>query len=236
MMLRSADIRPHRRRPRIGAAAACVVVGALVLAGPASAALVNPTSPAPSASASASATPPPTGDTPAAVELQAPAPTSGTPTLGEARSEEPSATTIDEDTGTTAEEAEEAPADDPAAQRPAADEPLGITPLAIPPATGNNAVINVSVGGDRTGTATVPGLGGVQLGLYANALGGSPLFTCTSDSDGDCSFVVPNTQNGGANRDERFWVRHVAVPAGWLESTLLRTGSGDGSNSFGSPV
>ena len=159
---------------------------------------------------------------------------SGTPTPGEARSEEPSATTIDEGTDPTAEEAEKAPADDPAAQRPATDEPVGFMPLAIPPATGNNAVINVSVGGDRTGTTTVAGLAGVQLGLYANASGGTPLFTCTSDVDGDCSFVVPNTQIGGANRDRRFWVRHVAVPAGWFESRLLRTGAGDGSDSISS--
>ncbi len=249
MTLRSAGISPRHRRPRIGAAATSVVVGALVLAGPASATLANPTGTAPSV------------ETPAAVELQATATTSDTPIPGEGLSGEPSTTTIDEDTDTTAEEAQEAPADeaqqapadeapvapveeaeeaeeapaaDPAAERPAADEPVGIMPLAIPPATGNNAVINVSVGGDRTGTTTVAGLAGVQLGLYANASGGSPLFTCTSDLDGDCSFVVPNTQNGGANRDERFWVRHVAVPAGWFESTLLRTGQGDGSSSVSS--
>src|SRR6478735_8279359 len=99
----------------------------------------------------------------------------------------------------------------------------------VPPATGNNAVITVKVGGDRTGTSGVSGLAGVVLGLYANSTGGSAVFTCTSDADGDCNFTVPDTQVGGTNHDRRFWVRQVSSPAGTYNSTDLGTATNNGS-------
>ena len=43
---------------------------------------------------------------------------------------------------------------------------------AVPPATGNNAVITVKVGGDRSGTTGVTGLAGVVLQLYDGGSGG----------------------------------------------------------------
>ncbi len=99
-------------------------------------------------------------------------------------------------------------------------------PQAVPPATGNNAVITVKVGGSRSGTSGVTSLAGVELGFYDAATGGTPAFTCTSDADGDCSIVVPNTQAvGGVNRNRRFWVRQVAAPAGWYTNPSLGTGT-----------
>ncbi len=83
----------------------------------------------------------------------------------------------------------------------------GIAPKVVPPANGNNAVITVKVGGNRTTQTAIGNLAGVQLGLYANADDTSPVTgfgTCTSDAGGDCSFTVPNTQSGGANRNKRY--------------------------------
>ena len=51
-----------------------------------------------------------------------------------------------------------------------------------------------------------------------------PWATCTSDADGDCSFIVPNTQSGGANRNDRFWVEQTAAPTGWFTNPTLGTG------------
>ncbi len=100
----------------------------------------------------------------------------------------------------------------------------------VPDASPTTAVITVATGGQRsTPTETGP-LAGVVLRLY----GGSttpdvnPLAdvwaTCTSDATGDCSFVVPDTQPGGANRDRRFWVRQAGAPAGWFANPSLVTG------------
>ena len=43
----------------------------------------------------------------------------------------------------------------------------------VPPATGNNAVITVKVGGDRSGVSGVTSLAGVVLGFYDAATGGT---------------------------------------------------------------
>ena len=102
----------------------------------------------------------------------------------------------------------------------------------VPPATGNDAVITVKVGGNRTSLNAVGALAGLQLALYANAGDTTPVTgftsTCTSDADGDCSFTVPNTQIGGANRDRRFWVKEVASPAGFRANDALVTGPDGG--------
>ncbi|KRC42074.1 hypothetical protein ASE15_19060 [Oerskovia sp. Root22] len=106
----------------------------------------------------------------------------------------------------------------------------GVTPFLVPPATGNDAVVTVKVGGDRTSLVAVGPLAGVTLQLYDGT--GAPTTpvadawaTCVSDADGDCSFVVPNTQVGGANRDRRFWVVQTGVPTDWYENPDLGTGS-----------
>jgi len=114
-----------------------------------------------------------------------------------------------------------------------AEEP-GVTPFLVPPATGNNAVVTVKVGGDRTSLVAVGPLAGVTLQLYnGGAAPTTPVAdawaTCVSDADGDCSFVVPNTQIGGANRDRRFWVVQTGVPTGWYANPDLGTGSVGGT-------
>ncbi|MGV1027457.1 MAG: VWA domain-containing protein, partial [Dermatophilaceae bacterium] len=109
------------------------------------------------------------------------------------------------------------------AQAPAAADPPVIQ--AIPPATGNNAVITVKVGGNRTSLTAVGNLAGVTLGFYDTSTGGTPALTCVSDVDGDCSITVPNTQGGGANRDRRFWVRQISTAAGYYTNPSLGTGT-----------
>jgi fimbrial isopeptide formation D2 family protein len=106
----------------------------------------------------------------------------------------------------------------------------GMTPFLVPPATGNNAVITVKVGGDRTSLVAVGPLAGVTLQLYDGAATpttpvADTWATCVSDADGDCSFIVANTQVGGANRDRRFWVVQTGVPTDWYTNLTLGTGS-----------
>lgn len=84
-------------------------------------------------------------------------------------------------------------------------------------------------GGDRTGANEAGPLAGVVLGLYST--GGTLAGQCTSDSDGDCSFIVADTESGGANNGARFTVRQISAPSGWFTSPDLRTGNGSGSSS-----
>lgn len=133
----------------------------------------------------------------------------------------------------------------------------GVLPAAAPAPAGNTAVITVKVGADRIGAQTVAGLAGVQLGLFASATATSPVnntwAVCTSDgdgpdadsvADGDCSFVVPDTQvraagncgsGSGANCDRRFYIKQISAPAGWRVNATLRTGSNDGTQSQETP-
>ncbi len=101
----------------------------------------------------------------------------------------------------------------------------GVSALLVPPATGNNAVITVKVGGNRTSLTAVGNLAGVTLGFYDTQTGGTPAFTCVSDTDGDCSIIVPDTQPGGANRDHRFWVRQISTASGYYTNPELGTGT-----------
>ncbi|QDB80219.1 VWA domain-containing protein [Georgenia wutianyii] len=127
--------------------------------------------------------------------------------------------------------------------------PAALAPLAVPAPTGNSAVITVKVGGDRSTTSAVAGLQGVRLRLHTGS--SSPAgpvneswASCVSDSAGDCSFVVPETQAGtrvcveflwgfcmrwdetpgGANYDRRFWVVQDSAPTGWYTNPALVTG------------
>lgn len=111
----------------------------------------------------------------------------------------------------------------------------GARPDTVPSPTATTSVVTVKVGSDRTGTNTVGPLAGTTLKLFATEGAATPVAdawaTCVSDADGDCNFVVPNTNVGGANRNARFWVRQTAAPAGYFMSPSLRTGNGDGSGS-----
>ncbi|MEU6647313.1 hypothetical protein ABZ863_32985 [Saccharomonospora sp. NPDC046836] len=67
-------------------------------------------------------------------------------------------------------------------------------------------------------------LAGVRPGLYEAADGETPTFTCVSDADGDCSFVVTGTAVGGFNEGPGFWVRRVAAPEAWFGNDAFRMG------------
>lgn len=100
----------------------------------------------------------------------------------------------------------------------------GSEPRAVPAPTASTSVVTVKTGGDRNGDTSVAPLAGVRLGLYAAEDGGTPAFTCVSDADGDCSFVVTGTAAGGANQGRQFWVRQVAAHDGWFVNDTFRTG------------
>lgn len=147
------------------------------------------------------------------------------------------------------------------ASEPEAEEPpqQAIRPFAVPPASGNTAVITVNVGGDRQGNGR-SGVAGVVLRLNTGGNASSltpvaePWATCVSDAQGDCSFVVPETQPQvrscikwgllelfckkwrvdqaqGVNYDKRFWVAAEAAPEDWYVNPALETGSGNGVSS-----
>ncbi|WP_051172468.1 SpaA isopeptide-forming pilin-related protein [Microbacterium indicum] len=125
--------------------------------------------------------------------------------------------------------------------------PLGAADAAtaaVPTPSSSQSVVTVKVGGDRTGGTSVAGLAGVVLHLERGSASapngtrpdgvagdGAGWARCVSDSAGDCSFVVPNTNGGGANRNAQFWVTQESAPAGWFLNDAIRTGDGSGANS-----
>ncbi|MFD7867926.1 hypothetical protein [Streptomyces sp. NPDC059783] len=118
---------------------------------------------------------------------------------------------------------------------------LGAAPATVPPPVPGSSVVTVKTGGDRTGDSVVGPLAGVRLALYASQDATEPLDAvwarCTSDADGDCNFTVPDTGDGGANENARYYVGQPedGVPPGWFTNTSLRTGAGSGSGSVRSP-
>jgi len=109
------------------------------------------------------------------------------------------------------------------------------SPRAVPPPSATTAVVNVKVGGDRNSDYTVAPLAGTQLGLYTSQTGGTQVATCTSDADGDCSFVVPQDRLGTA-----YYVRQISAPPGWYTNPSLGTGGATSQTSttyvFQTPV
>lgn len=110
-------------------------------------------------------------------------------------------------------------------------EPDLVAPLMVPAPSSTTAVITVKVRGDHTASGTAP-LAGVTLRLY-NGNENAPTTarteawaTCVSDSQGDCSFTVPDTQRNAANRDRRFWVVAETAPSGWYLNSPLVIGNG----------
>lgn len=131
-----------------------------------------------------------------------------------------------------------------------------VKPMSVPsPSTSQGtAVINVNVGGIRTGTSSsaVSGLAGVTLRLYDGDSNGPSTAVdedwaeCVSDAAGDCSFIVPDTEPGtdgywtdcylfwcgtwvegtpgGDNNDRRFWVVQESAADGWYDNGALVTG------------
>ena len=132
---------------------------------------------------------------------------------------------------------------------------IEITPMAIPAPTSTTAVITVKVGGDRAANGTVLPLQGVRLALHGagTATGGGggangvasvvpaqgnvgsaysaawSWTRCTSDANGDCSFVIPiragSTPSAtGVAQDTRFWVVQESAPSGWYTNPSARVG------------
>lgn len=101
---------------------------------------------------------------------------------------------------------------------------------AVPDPGNSSTVVTVKVGGSRTGGSNVTGLQGVTLELWTSDNGqpgtkvNQPWAECTSDTDGDCSFTVPNTNFLASNYLKRFWVKRKATPAGWFGLNGLVTG------------
>ena len=121
------------------------------------------------------------------------------------------------------------------------EEPLAddVVPAVVPDPTTSQSVVTVKVGGIRTTLTQVSPLAGVTLQLFDGGTGGAttartePWATCVSDATGDCSFVVPETGDGGANRDARFWVRQTgAAPGGYFASTTLAIGGDTTSQTY----
>ncbi len=136
-------------------------------------------------------------------------------------------------------------------------EAADVAPMAVPSPGSTSSVITVKVGGDRTGGSSVAGLDGVTLRLYEGGQSGptAPVdadwATCVSDSAGDCSFTVPETQESvrecvfwfvvcldwrvispaGENRDRQFWVVQESAPGGWYPNTSLVTGAANSQQS-----
>ena len=146
----------------------------------------------------------------------------------------------------------EADIDAPEQKSDLASEPAQVSPLSIPTPTANTAVITIKVGGDRAANGTVKPLAGVRLALHgagtATGGGGGDLAgqvpvqgnagtrynaswswtSCTSDADGDCSFVIPirtgNISSTGVPQDSRFWVVQETSTNGWYSNPNIRLG------------
>lgn len=90
-------------------------------------------------------------------------------------------------------------------------------------------MITVKAGGLRLSPTQVGPLPRTQLGFFDARTGGTPVYTCTSDADGDCSILVPDTGSGQTNRDRRFWIRQLTTTTGYFTNDVLGVGSGTGS-------
>ncbi|WP_395243784.1 VWA domain-containing protein [Agromyces sp. MMS24-K17] len=112
-----------------------------------------------------------------------------------------------------------------------------VATLVVPNPGAGQAVITVRTGDTRSlaDPNSISPLAGVQLGLFTAATGGTQLFTCTADADGDCNFVVPDTGPGGANRDREMYVRQIAAPGGYFTNPQLRTGDAFGGDNQQTP-
>ncbi|GAA2181469.1 hypothetical protein GCM10009785_16500 [Brooklawnia cerclae] len=193
----------------------------------------------------ASATPDPT-----------PSDTTGTSSSSSTSSQEESPTTeptdtqaAPETTGTPTETqsstTEKSTSDDPTTEKSTTDQTaaadIGIAPMSIPTASADatHAVVSVKVGSYRSGTTTIEPLAGAQLALYDSLNSSTPVVgdwaICTSDADGDCNFVIPNTNQGGTNRDRALYVKAYAAPSGYSQYVAgqLGTGSDVSTSTYG---
>lgn len=171
---------------------------------------------------------------PAPVEPTVPETTTPEPTVPEPATAEPATPTAEAPAPQARTTAPQPAAPDAAA---AVDDE--VVPAVVPDPTTAQSVVTVKVGGVRTTLTQVSPLSGVTLQLFDGGTVGAttarlePWATCVSDAAGDCSFVVPETGDGGANRDARFWVKQAgAAPGGYFSSPTLAIGGDTTSQTF----
>lgn len=98
------------------------------------------------------------------------------------------------------------------------------------------AVVTVHVGDLRVDPTTIGPLAGADFGLFRERPGDGtigddgfttavPDYSCTSDADGDCSFVVPFGP-GGETAGVRLWLAALAGPDGYYASRFWQTEAG----------
>ncbi len=106
---------------------------------------------------------------------------------------------------------------------------------AVPPPAAGSAVVSLAVGDARSGPSAVTPLPGAVFGLFATDPSGTadpttgfvtatPLFTCTSDADGDCSVQVPiGTGAGQLGQNSRLWAAPIGAPPGYYANPQWQT-------------
>src|ERR1700728_1344895 len=103
---------------------------------------------------------------------------------------------------------------------------LGLPALAGAQA-GQDPVITVTAGGDRTANTSVAGLAGVTFDFYAGVAGtqpgGAPVASCVTAANGRCSVDVAARSGGSGGNQAGYWVVQAGVPAGWVASPFLDT-------------
>lgn len=248
------DRRSGSRRSAASLTAMLLAVGLISAGGTAAAATPEPTESTESVESedreSVAPTPDSTEDSPAPSpeetgieESRSPSPTEGdsdgssSPDPAEDEADEPESAEPEETQEPTTEPSDSEARAEPEDSEDSSEEDEDLaTPMEVPEPEDREAVINVNVGGDRTGDTSVGSLAGVTLQLHDGGSGGpgDPVnedwATCESDADGDCSFTIPETQSGGIiggtgeNRDRRFWVVAESAPDGWQLNPGLVTG------------
>lgn len=264
--------RAEGRRSPARLSAVLLTAGLISLSGPVAAAADVSGSPEPVESQSSPAASPTEESTTGAEESAEPTedpaeePSPTETGAEESDSPSPTETSAEESDSPSATETEDSPSEPSVTETPVepdeseetaeerADNEENATPFEVPEPEDTEAVINVNVGGDRTGNTSVGDLAGVTLRLHDGGSGGpgDPVTeewaTCVSDDDGDCSFTIPDTQpavtesecvvwfiwcldwrtivieEAGQNYDTRFWVVAESAPESWYLNDPLVTG------------
>ncbi|MBF0722216.1 DUF7927 domain-containing protein [Sanguibacter inulinus] len=192
----------------------------------------DPVDPAPPAVEPAPVEPAPVDPVP--VGPAAPGPTTPEPTVPDPATDEPATPTSPAPAPQSRSAAPQPGVPDAAA---AVDDE--VVPAVVPDPTTTQSVVTVKVGGIRTTLTQVSPLAGVTLQLFDGGTAGAttprlePWATCVSDATGDCSFVVPETGDGGVNRDARFWVKQAgAAPSGYFANAALAVGGDTTSQTY----
>ena len=111
----------------------------------------------------------------------------------------------------------------------------GPATAAVPIPSAGEAVVQMYVGDQRTSSTGIGPLPGATFGLFRSDPSASidahdgftdvvPDFTCTSDGQGDCSFVVPVGDGPGqVQQNTRLWAAAVSGPTGYYANPYWQT-------------